>query len=57
MSGLMADSFIGKTGPSILVVVLDQREDVEALQFPAAVEEGQLDRKGSAVDDSAELLH
>src|SRR5205807_7661245 len=39
-----------------LFVVLNQREDVDAVQFFAAVEESELDGKGGAFDSPAELL-
>src|SRR5579864_225956 len=38
-------------GAARLPVVLDQRENVNSLQFLAAVEESQLDSKGGALDD------
>src|ERR1700682_408898 len=43
-------------GWSFLLVVLDQREDVEASQFFSAVEESELDGEGGAFDRAAELL-
>src|SRR6266478_4788247 len=38
------------------LVVLNQGEDVDAGEFLAAVEEGELDGEGCAFDDAAELL-
>src|SRR5580704_17662974 len=39
-----------------LLVVLNEGEDVDAVQFFAAVEEGELDGEGGAFDDASELL-
>src|SRR6267142_1803824 len=43
-------------GADNLLVVLNQREDVDAGEFFTAVEEGKLDGEGCAFDDAAELL-
>jgi hypothetical protein len=40
----------------LLFVVLNQRKDVEALQFAAAFEEREFDGEGGAFDGAAELL-
>src|SRR5882724_2869205 len=43
-------------GADNLFVVLNQRKNVDAGEFFAAVEEGELDGQGCAFDDAAELL-
>src|SRR5229473_3669949 len=41
---------------SLLFIVLNQREGIDAVQFFPAVEEGKLDGEGGAFDGAAELL-
>src|SRR5579859_1421957 len=42
---------------SNLFVVLNQRENIDAIEFRAAVEKRQFHRKGGAFDYAAEFLH
>src|SRR5579859_101306 len=56
LAGTISSPVTTRGEDATLFVVLNQRENVDALQFLAALEKSQLDSKGRALDDSSQLL-